>query len=311
MRPKSKVQSDRRLLWHGSRTTQFGGILCQGLRVPPPEAPKSAYKLGKGIYLGDMSSNSAKDCAAHASGGIGLLLLCEAELGTSAYTLSKSMDHNKSFMFDRAIKSGTLSVKGSGAINPAYNLNGWQVRYSTPVDIHKLTIRKDAGKCVNKKLKDVKMPNFQRPYPYRVPKKANREDRCAFTYDEYVVLNEAQIQMRYLFRIKITGNDDWRRSVIDPEYEMEMPEQYVQTLIEANEMFGLEYRRYLEDKELKEAKDPEERKRTEERHESERVQRRQGVRGSQSVQGSQSAQAEASKAAKEPKKSTRSTKSGK
>ncbi len=33
--------SDRRLLWHGSRCTNFGGILSQGLRIAPPEAPVS------------------------------------------------------------------------------------------------------------------------------------------------------------------------------------------------------------------------------------------------------------------------------
>lgn len=32
-------KSDKRLLWHGSRTTNFGGILSQGLRIAPPEAP--------------------------------------------------------------------------------------------------------------------------------------------------------------------------------------------------------------------------------------------------------------------------------
>jgi len=38
-----KLQADRRLLWHGSRTTNFGGILSQGLRIAPPEAPVSGY----------------------------------------------------------------------------------------------------------------------------------------------------------------------------------------------------------------------------------------------------------------------------
>lgn len=33
--------SDRRLLWHGSRSTNYGGILSQGLRIAPPEAPVS------------------------------------------------------------------------------------------------------------------------------------------------------------------------------------------------------------------------------------------------------------------------------
>ena len=32
----SKIASDRRLLWHGSRATNYGGILSQGLRIAPP-----------------------------------------------------------------------------------------------------------------------------------------------------------------------------------------------------------------------------------------------------------------------------------
>ena len=36
-----KFQSldNHQLLWHGSRTTNFAGILSQGLRIAPPEAP--------------------------------------------------------------------------------------------------------------------------------------------------------------------------------------------------------------------------------------------------------------------------------
>jgi len=43
----AKVASDRRLLWHGSRATNFGGILGQGLRIAPPEAPVSGYMFSK------------------------------------------------------------------------------------------------------------------------------------------------------------------------------------------------------------------------------------------------------------------------
>ena len=95
------------------------------------------------------------------------------------------------------------------------------------------------------------MPDFRRPFPYIVPKDKIRE----FIYNEYVVLNEAQIQMRYLFRVKITDNDDWRRSAIDREYQMDIPEQYVQTLLEVNEWFGAEWTRYLTNKAEKEAKE--------------------------------------------------------
>ena len=46
---------DRLLLWHGSRTTNFAGILKQGLRIAPPEAPVTGYMFGKGVYFADVS----------------------------------------------------------------------------------------------------------------------------------------------------------------------------------------------------------------------------------------------------------------
>ena len=42
--------SNHQLLWHGSRTANFGGILSQGLRIAPPEAPVQGYMFGKGAY---------------------------------------------------------------------------------------------------------------------------------------------------------------------------------------------------------------------------------------------------------------------
>ena len=37
-KPFSKLPN-RKLLWHGSRVTNMAGILSQGLRIAPPEAP--------------------------------------------------------------------------------------------------------------------------------------------------------------------------------------------------------------------------------------------------------------------------------
>lgn len=45
------IPSDRRLLWHGSRATNFGGILSQGLRIAPPEAPVSGYMVSYCVTL--------------------------------------------------------------------------------------------------------------------------------------------------------------------------------------------------------------------------------------------------------------------
>uniref|UniRef100_A0A803RC64 Poly [ADP-ribose] polymerase n=1 Tax=Cannabis sativa TaxID=3483 RepID=A0A803RC64_CANSA len=47
---------NRMLLWHGSRLTNWTGILSQGLRIAPPEAPVTGYMFGKGVYFADMFS---------------------------------------------------------------------------------------------------------------------------------------------------------------------------------------------------------------------------------------------------------------
>lgn len=35
------------LLWHGSRLTNFAGIIKNGLKIAPPEAPVTGYMFGK------------------------------------------------------------------------------------------------------------------------------------------------------------------------------------------------------------------------------------------------------------------------
>lgn len=110
----SGIKSDRRLLWHGSRATNFGGILSQGLRIAPPEAPVSGYMFGKGIYLADMSSKSANYCCAYNSGGHALLLLCEAELGQPMYELTGA-SYNAG---EDALKNGSVATWGKGMTGP-------------------------------------------------------------------------------------------------------------------------------------------------------------------------------------------------
>ncbi len=51
-----------RLLFHGSRISNYVGILSQGLRIAPPEAPVTGYFLGKGVYFADMASKSIEYC---------------------------------------------------------------------------------------------------------------------------------------------------------------------------------------------------------------------------------------------------------
>jgi poly [ADP-ribose] polymerase 1 len=46
-----KSLHNRKLLWHGSRLTNFAGILSQGLRIAPPEAPSAGFMFGKGKII--------------------------------------------------------------------------------------------------------------------------------------------------------------------------------------------------------------------------------------------------------------------
>ena len=55
-----KELGNRKLLWHGSGMTNFLGILSQGLRIAPPEAPVTGYNFGKGVYFADLASKSAQ-----------------------------------------------------------------------------------------------------------------------------------------------------------------------------------------------------------------------------------------------------------
>ena len=111
----TRIPSDKRLLWHGSRCTNFGGILSQGLRIAPPEAPVSGYMFGKGIYLADMSSKSANYCCSYYSNGHALLLLCEAELGDPMQTL---VDASYSAGEDAEAKN-MFSTWGMGSTGPS------------------------------------------------------------------------------------------------------------------------------------------------------------------------------------------------
>lgn len=76
-----KKLHNRKLLWHGSRLTNFVGILSHGLKIAPPEAPPTGYMFGKGIYFADMVSKSANYCCTSQQNSTGLMLLSEVALG--------------------------------------------------------------------------------------------------------------------------------------------------------------------------------------------------------------------------------------
>lgn len=101
---------NRKLLWHGSRVTNFAGILSQGLRIAPPEAPVTGYMFGKGVYFADMVSKSANYCCAYKNNPIGIMLLCEVALGNM-----HELTHSD---FITKLPAGKHSTKGVGRTAP-------------------------------------------------------------------------------------------------------------------------------------------------------------------------------------------------
>ncbi|KAJ6573971.1 poly polymerase catalytic domain-containing protein [Mycena vulgaris] len=163
---------ERLLLWHGSRSTNFAGILKQGLRIAPPEAPVTGYMFGKGVYFADMMSKSAGYCYPGLSNNTGLLLLCEVaakpfyELTTAEYNADRGCKANKK-----------KATKGLGRTQPAK----W----------------KDAGKALgNDELVGCHMPEgpgVDTPIPAG----------GYLQYNEYIVYDASQIRLKYLLMVKM------------------------------------------------------------------------------------------------------------
>ncbi|XP_010780561.1 poly [ADP-ribose] polymerase 1 [Notothenia coriiceps] len=152
--------NNRQLLWHGSRKTNYAGIMSQGLRIAPPEAPVTGYMFGKGVYFADMVSKSANYCHTSQSDPVGLLLLAEVALG-NMHELKKASHITK-------VPKGKHSVKGVGRTAPdpsaSVTLDGVQV---------------PLGKGSNTNIDDTSL-----------------------LYNEYIVYDVSQVNMKYLLKIK-------------------------------------------------------------------------------------------------------------
>jgi len=158
-----------RLLWHGSRLTNYIGILSQGLRIAPPEAPVTGYFLGKGIYCADMVSVSAQYCYASKEHPYGVLLLADTALGR-AFQLA----HGKFIGKDDLDGAGFHSVKCWGTKGP------------------------DPG--YDTQTSDGLIVSLGREAPTGVPV-------SELVHNEIVLYDTAQVNMRYLVSLKFKFND--------------------------------------------------------------------------------------------------------
>ncbi|CAD8124386.1 unnamed protein product [Paramecium sonneborni] len=159
-----KDLGNRMLLWHGSRLTNFVGILSQGLRIAPPEAPVTGYMFGKGVYFADMVSKSANYCAVTRENNTGLILLCDVALGNT----------NEKFYSDyyaNQLPEGKHSTWGRGKTMPPLSDN-----ISFPG------------------MPEVKVP-IGKGAPSGVP-------HTSLLYNEFIVYDVAQIRLKYLIKMK-------------------------------------------------------------------------------------------------------------
>ena len=160
---KEHKEKRRVMLWHGSKATNFAGILSKGLRVAPAEAPTTGFMFGKGIYFADMSSKAANYCMSDPSNPYGLLLLCEVALG-KCHDFFESEPN-----LPDGLREGCDSVLGVGKST---------TNSKTHVEVED-GILIPIGKQV-----------------------ANKKVKSQLLYNEYVVYKESQVMPRYVVQVK-------------------------------------------------------------------------------------------------------------
>ncbi|XP_074310978.1 poly [ADP-ribose] polymerase 2-like isoform X2 [Silene latifolia] len=173
LRKYARVKN-RMMLWHGSRLTNWLGILSQGLRIAPKEVPLTGASFGRGLYFADMFDKSAMYCyprnvttrpgdpSSVASAGTAILLLCEVVLG-EMWVLQGQQRYSANNL------GGHLSVKAVGSTAPS--------EY--------------------KELEDgVIFPTGKAVTTTKVGSAA-----AIKSYNEYVVYNEDQVRMRYVVQV--------------------------------------------------------------------------------------------------------------
>ena len=156
-----KIGNDM-LLWHGSRLSNFVGILSQGLRIAPPEAPVTGYMFGKGVYFADMVTKSAQYCnASNSNDHVGLMLLCRVAIGNPR-SLNKA-DSNAN-----DLPEGSNSTLGLGKNSPP-----------------EISYKKFRGMSI----------------PIGKAEKVDDVKR-SLQYNEYIVYNVEQVKLEYLLKMK-------------------------------------------------------------------------------------------------------------
>lgn len=154
---------NKKLLWHGSRLTNWIRILQQGLKIAPPDAPSTGYMFGKGVYFADMFTKSANYCHFGTRNvATGLLALAEVALGTP------TVRHYSDFI--TTLPKGTHSCFAMGSSEP------------------------------DPAMTEPWIQDGEVSVPCGKPVRAGSSG--SLLYNEFIVYDTAQIRLRYLLQVK-------------------------------------------------------------------------------------------------------------
>lgn len=166
------------------------GILAQGLRIAPPEAPSTGYMFGKGLYFADLFSKSALYSGRGSQSS--LMLLCEVALGNM-------MDLYKNNYIE-SLPNTFNSVRANGKKGANYEHKtvvtpeGFEVPMGKSIENEEPTPAKfDAS--LKYDLTDPNAKNFNYNSYYNSWQK---RFNWPLQSNEYVVYNVDQVKARYL-----------------------------------------------------------------------------------------------------------------
>ena len=158
-----KNSKNTKLLWLGVRIGNFVNIFKNGLSLPSSEAPIFSYMFGKGIYFSDIAIKSFYN--SHPQNNIGLILLCEVDLGNIEERLKADIK------LPQTMQDGKNSIKVLGMNFPDekgnyYNEDGVEI------PLGDILINQDENK------------------------------KTYFGFNEYIVYNLEKIKIKYITKVQ-------------------------------------------------------------------------------------------------------------
>jgi len=110
-KPPSAV-GNKSLLFHGSKNANVVGILKQGLRIAPPEAPTTGYMYGKGLYFADQFTKAMSYSSGVQGGRASRAYVFVAEVALGEQHVAHTSDYRET------AKDGTQSTFAPGGQEP-------------------------------------------------------------------------------------------------------------------------------------------------------------------------------------------------